>query len=158
VNAPSSAGQHGAGQGQLHRRGAVAAGRAQDVDDHGGQRGAEEGEPHVAAYRRDAELRDADHDHERGPGLDAEDARFGQGVARHALHERAGQRERGAQADPDQGARHAQVADDDVRPRAVEVRKRRDHRAPAHLGAPVREAGHDAEAEQAEGDHKPRGA
>ena len=108
-------GDRGAGQGELHRRRALAAERAEPVDDDRGERGAGEGEPHVAEQAGDAEAVDADDDEQRGAGVDAEDARVGERVAGDALHHRAGQAER----DADEQAEHRcagtrRVADDQV--------------------------------------------
>ena len=82
------------------------------------------------AKRRDgghAEQSDREHDGERRPGVDPEDPRLGQRVARHALHERAGRAERRADEQPELRARHAQVAHDRVGVAAVVGGERADH-------------------------------
>ena len=103
--------------------------RAEHVDDHAGQPGAGEGEPHVARQRRHAERVDADDDGQRGAGVDAEHAGVGQRVAGDALHQRPGQPEGGADPEPEQRAGDAQLAHDQVVGRAVAVDERLPHRA-----------------------------
>jgi hypothetical protein len=69
-------------------------------------------EPRVAGQAGDPEGVDADDHREGGPGLDAEQTRVGQRVARVPLHQGAGDAERDADGDRQQGPGHPQVADD----------------------------------------------
>ena len=98
---PEQRGQRGAGEGELHRRRALASERAEGVDDHRGDRRPGEREPHVPEQRRQAEPVDPDDDEQRGAGVDAEDAGVGERVAGEALHHRAAGAERGADEQPD---------------------------------------------------------
>ena len=59
-----------------------------------------------------AEQADGDHDGRRRPGVDAEQARVGERIARERLHQRAGEAERGADGDAEQRARQPEVRDD----------------------------------------------
>ena len=121
-------GRHGrAGQGQVDRRRAGAGpGRAEhvhgDARDHGAQRRRTTRSPAPS----DAQHEDGgDHD-ERRPRRDAQDARVGQRVARHALDHRARGAEARAHRQRHQRARAAHVAHD-------------------HLGVGVVEAGEGAD-------------
>ena len=62
---------------------------------------------------------DRDHDRRGGARLDAEDPGVGQRVAGERLHERAGEAERDADGEAHQRPRHAQLAHDRRRLRAV---------------------------------------
>ena len=60
----------------------------------------------------DAEDGDAQHDADSRTGVDTEDRRIGQRIARRALQHGAGKAKRGAHHQPDDGAWQAQVPDD----------------------------------------------
>jgi hypothetical protein len=118
--------QRRADEREPHRAGGAVPRPAQERDQQGAQRRARQREGHVGRGRRHAERRDR-HDHgERGAGVDAEDPRLGERVARHALHERPGRPERRADEEAELRARHAEVADDDVGVAAVVGRERPD--------------------------------
>ncbi|GMA86323.1 hypothetical protein GCM10025868_15730 [Angustibacter aerolatus] len=97
----------------LHRGGAVAAERADGVHDQRGDQRPGEREPHVAGRRGDAQERDGADDGEGRALVDAEQPRVGERVAGQALGHRAREPQRDADQQPDDGARHPQVADDD---------------------------------------------
>ena len=103
-----------AGQRQLDRGGAFPAQGGDRVDDHRRHCRAGEGEPDVAEDRGHAEGGDADHDQQRGAGVDPEDAGIGQRVAGDTLHHGTGQTQRGADQDAQDRARQPQLADHQV--------------------------------------------
>ena len=57
---------------------------------------------------------DPGNDRQRRAGVDAEQGRVGERVAGDALHDGAGETERGTDEQPDHGAGHTQRADDEV--------------------------------------------
>ncbi|AGW41984.1 hypothetical protein O159_19750 [Leifsonia xyli subsp. cynodontis DSM 46306] len=86
-------GDGGARERELDRRRALPPSRRHGVDQPGGERGAEEGEPHRDRGRGDAQRPDRHDDRERGTGVDAEKAVIGERVARESLHHRPGEAE-----------------------------------------------------------------
>jgi hypothetical protein len=104
----------GAGEGELDGRGAVAAHCGDDVDHHSGEARAGEGEPDVAAHRRDAEHGDADDDEGGGSGVDTHDSRIGEGIAGGALHNGTSEAEGKADEQTEERSRQAKLNDDSV--------------------------------------------
>ena len=107
-----------------------------------------EGERRVAGDRVTRRKRIAADDGERRARVDAEDAGLGQRVARRALHQRAGRPERGADEQPELGARDAQVADDRGRVAAVVGGERADDVGERHRQRAERERGDRADGRQ----------
>lgn len=81
---------------QLERGEAAARQPGQQRDDRGSGRRPAEGCQHDESVAHPRAEREAEHDGERGAGIDAEHARIGERVARRALDEGAGRPERGA--------------------------------------------------------------
>jgi hypothetical protein len=104
----------GAGQRQRHRgRSAAAEGTDREHRQRAQQR-AGKAEPDKAQQRGDAEGVDRQDHGQRRALRDTEDAGIGDRIAGVALHQRARQAQRRAREDTDHGARHPELADDQV--------------------------------------------
>ena len=89
------------------------------------------------------------------PALMPEDARLGERVARHALHQRPGRAERRADEQPELRARHPQVAHDRVGVAAVVGGERPEHLAERDRARADGERGEHAEREQRRAGQQP---
>ena len=127
--------------------------RADRVDRHRRDRRAEEGEPDRAGRAGQPEG-EREHDRRRGARVDAEQAGVGQRVARQRLHQRAGDADRRADHDAQQGPRHAQAADDRLVLRAALVQQRVDDVGERDRARADGEAQQRRERQQAERDHE----
>ncbi|GAB3847978.1 hypothetical protein GCM10027610_068820 [Dactylosporangium cerinum] len=113
-----------AGEQQPHRRGGSAADGGEGVDEHHRHDDAGEGEPDVGGDAGQAEQPDRDHDEQPRARVDPEDLRVGEGVAGDRLDDGAGDAERGADEDRQDGPRHPQVPHDRLVGGAGVVRER----------------------------------
>jgi len=98
-----------AGEGEPGRARRTAADRADQRHDHRGDERAEKGEPEVSLRAGHPEQTDGERDEEGRTGVDPEDARVGEWVARHRLDDGTGHPQRHAGGEPDHGAGQAQV-------------------------------------------------
>ena len=120
--------EHGAerdaGQQQPHRRGASAADGGEGVDEQHRHATPAKREPDVGGDAGQPEQADRDDDEQPGAGVDPEDLGVGERVAGHRLDDGAGDAERGADEDRQDGPRHPQVAHDRLVAGAGVVRER----------------------------------
>ena len=100
--------QCGAGQHDPHRAGAAAE-IAQHIDDDAGQPRSEQAEAHIGGDAGRAEKGDGGGHGGRCAGIDAEQARIGERIARQSLHDSAGHPQPRAGDHGQQRARNAQV-------------------------------------------------
>ncbi len=106
------------GEDQAHGR-ATAASAGYEEDKTAGDHRTHESADEIGVTGIEAEQRDARHDTERRARVDAEEAGFRQRVARDRLEEAAYDAEGGADEQRGEGARQAEIADDEGEPGVV---------------------------------------
>jgi hypothetical protein len=127
VNDWSSAVIGDPGERQFHRCGPGPAQPPQEEDHDTRDERPAEREPHIAVQRGGPEHPDRQDDREGRPGAHPENARVGERIAGQGLHQRAGQAERGARRQAEQGAGHAHRPDDVVDEAAGRMAEDRAH-------------------------------
>ncbi|CAM5723860.1 hypothetical protein SBADM41S_03341 [Streptomyces badius] len=155
-------GEDGGGRGprqrQLHRCRTFPPERADPVHEEGGEQRAEEAEPDELGGDREPEQGDrADDGHGRA-GVDAEELGVGEGITGDALHHRAREAERRAGQQPGDGARDADLQNDEL---ALDGRVRVEHPVhdvtEGHVARADGEAGDGGEEQDGEGGKQPEG-